>query len=432
MPAEKMSFLRRRENPVQIKRVTKRNMEEFLPYLKNVAPYEKEAGNAIAFGAYLYGTPCGAVELRMGEGYIDLYGIRVETDSRNLGVGSRLLQKAKEFADEWDIRKIYAEFMLDDGTSDGIRQFLRKNSFLLAERGAPVTVIHPGDLVGTDRFRQLLDSGEVKNTVQIQTLPSAVRGNVLQNIKGRLAGDLSSGIVIDSKLCTYVIVTEVDGTLCLDGAYTGKDHVNDFVRMVCRMILDAAEKYPKHNDMYVTADSPVLINMLENMSEGVPLETHTACAMMWMAEGERNEEREKLINETAQAVTDGMEILVPKLMRLMDAMEELDVTCEMIAGELPYLIVDNRLFIRYVPVGEDFEQFVLSFTASIPSEKAGAELLEECRILNTENIYFTATPRDSHILLRYAVPEYSVPIASEQFLACLDRCMQELSIVAPA
>ena len=422
-------FLRQRQNPIQIRHITQGNVKTFSPYLLHPDRYTDGIGTA--FGAYRYNTPCGTLELLIEGGYVRLCSVHVDEEHRNAGVGSALLERAKNLTIELEFQEIYTEFMLSDKEQAHIQSFLTSNGFLPAESGMSLLIVRPAGLNETELFRKTAALGPLKNIVPMNTLPDLPR-----NVKGRIIENLSLGYLnAERVLGAFVIVTEQDRQLHISAAFTDKNSHSQFVRLIVLVLQKIAKDFPNHPEIYVTADNPGLQSVLDKLADGneETIQKQTLYRMIWSLDNELagietwNAERTR---EAAINTPDGMEILVPKIMQLLDILVDRNMRCELMMGKLPYLMLENLMTVRYVPLADDFSRFALCFHVVLHSDKSMEELAKDCIRINGESFYFTAIPQDGYLLLRYILPEYQIPVTEEQFLACVEELLRDLSLIA--
>ena len=427
-------FLRRQQAPVQIRRITDWNAESFSPFLLNKSGYEKGAADAAAFGAYVDDDPVGAVELLTEEGYILLNSIAVEESWQRRGIGTALLEKAKEFAAELDVDRIYADFLNDTAKEERTKAFLRANGFYLSDTAAPVLTLCPAQLLKLDLFRKKKGQGLPANVTPVSRLTPeltkklermgghGVRGN------DRLQEGLSLACVDQGELGAFLVVVKRGGELCLSSAYTDEAHIAQFLGMLTFALEGAAGQGAEQ--LHVAMGDSAFIGVLEKLTAQKPelLRRRAFQRMVWTLEDARIdlETEDRLQAERAAEVTeDGMEILVPKLMRLMEILEAEEIDCDLMLGEVPYVLIDRRIAVQYLPRDEGFQSFTLLFSTWLAQGLEKEELRDRCEVINATATYAAAVPEGGDLLLRLAALETDMPIDEGVFLGYVDVFQEE-------
>ncbi|MGI5979416.1 MAG: GNAT family N-acetyltransferase [Oscillospiraceae bacterium] len=436
MNAANARFLRERRDPLQIKTVTGENAALFETFLPDVGRDTQPGGRYAAFGAELYGEPCGALEMKIGTGNCDITALFVAENSRRSGVGTRLLIAAKRFAAERDIDKIYVEFLLDKDEQTAVEAFFSACGFYLVESGNSIYTFALSDIPKSEEITKLSGTTQPAGLLDMSSLPPKVLASMQRqagstfaaelapwNAKGKIIADLSPGVYEDNHVCCFIIVTALNGQLYLNSAYTDKSHSRLFSSLLTQTLLLAAEKYSEYGKMCVTAATPASQRLVEKLSGDLldKVDKKTVRAMCWSLADELNASAAEERLAPTQA-WDGLEVLTPKLMRLMDFLRDEDRNCELMLAELPYILVsvgDANPMIAYVPVEDNFDRLDLTFTARVPDGGDPARL-------NAENRLSTVFQADGELFLRYTLPESGLPVTAEQFSAVMESLEREL------
>jgi len=125
-----------------------------------------------------------------------------------------------------------------------------------------------------------------------------------------------------------------------------------------------------------------------------------------------------------------MTIMVPKLMRIKDFLEEEGYDAEVITGEKNYIWADHGDYdiqISYLPDGGPLRDFYLIFSSFISMEDAAEdELLLKSNEINKSAYFLTSIPDEGGIMLRYTLAEAVYPITEETFFTTLSAFEAEL------
>ncbi|NMA24932.1 MAG: GNAT family N-acetyltransferase [Clostridiales bacterium] len=444
-------LIRQRQSGTQIRRITRENAGRFAPYLSGRSLGDPET---IAFGAEQYGEPCGAIELRISGGaYLELGSIVVDERCRGEGIGSSLLHKSKEFAFDLGTEKIYVEYMLGDEENQKVQAFFEKNGFETVETGNTLFTFKLSDLRQSARFRKLKELEPLKNTVPMNSLPGAVAENFNRkigasippelapvNAQGKIIAELSPGYISGGSVAAFVIITSLNGRLYINSAYTDSAHRTHLVKLLGQTLVTAAEKYPQYEEMCVTAANQASMNLIQKLigEDADKVRKETVRAMRWSLDEELRKAEllsAQAATEVAAKTMDGMEILVPKLMRLMDMLTEENMPCDLMMefSNIPAVLMDFAgipATLRYLPADDGFYRFALTVTAFIRSGKTREEMEQICREFNENTIYGTAFRTGDDLCLRYTLPESGLPVSKEQFLDFIDIFRRDLASLA--
>lgn len=436
------NFLREQQETVQIRRITDWNRTEFSAFLQNPEAYDRTSNAAVAFGAYQNDIPAGAVELVTEEGYIELWSIFVDEECRRCGIGSALLDKAKEFAAEMDVDQIQAE-LINDSHDASVKAFFETGGFYLSGQEGTILSFRPAALLPLELMQKMASCGLPKDAVALDQLSRECKYKLAQaknrfgsnffprDVGGRIRKEASFGCPDEKNgLGAYLLFAQRGDAVCLVSVYTDTDHITPFLRLLAHALKILAAQGVE--ELYVTAKNEAFLRIMQKITEEEPelLRSRTMERMSWNLEDARLEmeagEQARAM-QAGKSAEEGAEILVPRLMRLVGILEAMDVSCDLMLSDIPYIMVENRISVSYHPEDDTYERFELAFCGRIARETQ-EEAEKTCIALNNTCRYAAAIPADGDILIRYAVPEYGSPIDEELFLSCLDAFRRDLAL----
>ena len=116
-------------------------------------------------------------------------------------------------------------------------------------------------------------------------------------------------------------------------------------------------------------------------------------------------------------------IMVPKLMRIQEFLEEEGFDAEVITGEKNYVWADRGNYdiqISYLSDNGPLRDFYLIFSSFISIDDASEEeLLLKCTEINKSAYFLTAIPDEGGVMLRYTLAEAVYPVTEEAFFTTL-------------
>jgi hypothetical protein len=340
--------------------------------------------------------------------------------------------------------------MLSDEESRQVQAFFENNGFETVETGNTLFSFRLSDLKQSAMFRKLKEIEPLKNTVPMNRLPGTVFENFSRkigvsvppelapvNAQGKIIGDLSPGYIESNNVAAFVIITSLNGRLYINSAYTDSAHRNHLIKLLGQALVAAAEKYPQYEEMGVTAANQASMNLVQKLigDDAGKVRQETVRAMRWSLEEELRKVEllsARKATEVAANTMDGMEILVPKLMRLMDMLAEENMSCDLMmeASDIPAILLDLDgipATLRYLPADDGFNRFSLTVTAFVRSGKTREEMDALCAEFNGNTIYGTAFRADDDLCLRYTLPESGLPVTKELFLDYIDIFRRDLA-----
>lgn len=189
----------------------------------------------------------------------------------------------------------------------------------------------------------------------------------------------------------------------------------------------AAEMDPERMD----DEEEMLAFFLENGFYRADRLSEDGIAMLWDAQFSLSQAQREdaVIVENAAANEPMAAVVVPKLMRLREILQEDGKNCELIDGAHPHLWVDENgqdLQISYLARDPRFDFFSLIFSAFLPHEGDVDEIKEAAAAINKNAFFISAYPTEEGIALRYALPEANAPVDDAVFLTAYSEVMAEL------
>lgn len=420
------------KSDIRIKKISSANLNNYISFLPKTEKIN------LAYGVQSTGgTPRGAAAALAEDNVIEIKSLFVKEDDRRAKVGSSLLRKIKEYADENDIDTVTAEYLADGADKTALDAFYRSNGFIVKD-GMELISFNASDVADNATYKKLSGvSMDDFKYYRINQLPDEAKKQFAEMCaspevselspayaKGALLDELSLAYVNGSEVKAFVVITDLNGKLYINSAYADPTAPTAIVKLITIALKTVLEKYTSYTKICVSALNEASLKFIMSFignDSGKTEKIYTTAAVYSisavLAENGNFEDADADI--LAKQTTDGMEILVPRTMRLSDFLTQEGVQCDLtiLDDGLPAVLVTNDggiSIVRYSVTGDGFDTFnITAYSYFNIGDKDANEL---CASFNGKQSATAVPAEDNSVIVSAVLAEGAIPVSENQFV----------------